>query len=262
MRKSGIELDPKAIASELTEELLSARVLGFSVCLAVALVIMGPFGTFLSMPFHFRMIYWPVVVAASVLLSMLVHVGGRQAFPNMRSTWRVLSEAVVIATLLAPVVAVVTEWITLPDHRFWLTIGELWLIIASMFAMLRGSFLVAETDLDTDTADLRPRLYRRLPVTAKSSVIHLTVNDHYVLATLEDGQTHRLLMRLADAVDELDTVDGFCVHRSHWVLRSAIDEVYRQKGRDMLRLTSGTEIPISRTYRPNLVEAGLLPPRD
>jgi DNA-binding LytR/AlgR family response regulator len=55
-------------------------------------------------------------------------------------------------------------------------------------------------------------------------------------------------MRLADAVDELDGIEGAQVHRSWWVARDAIADARRGDGRATLTLKDGSEVPVSRTY--------------
>ena len=54
-------------------------------------------------------------------------------------------------------------------------------------------------------------------------------------------------MRFADAVAELSD-QGLQVHRSYWVARRYLKRLARKEGRTVLYLTTGQEIPISRTY--------------
>jgi len=63
-------------------------------------------------------------------------------------------------------------------------------------------------------------------------------------------------MRLGDAIEELQGLEGAQVHRSWWVARAAIADVRRGDGRAVLTLVSGAEVPVSRTYAPQLRAAG------
>ncbi|MCA0873166.1 LytTR family transcriptional regulator [Seohaeicola saemankumensis] len=102
-----------------------------------------------------------------------------------------------------------------------------------------------------------PRLARRLPDDFEGPILRLAVRDHLVdVVTPKD--TYRIRMRFADAIDEMDTVAGYCTHRSHWVARHAIAGVERETGRINLLLTNGDLVPVSRSYRPDLEEAGIL----
>jgi DNA-binding LytR/AlgR family response regulator len=58
-----------------------------------------------------------------------------------------------------------------------------------------------------------------------------------------------ILMRLADAIGELPPSHGMQVHRSWWVGYEAVASIEREAGRVTLRLTDGTQVPVSRTYQ-------------
>lgn len=68
-----------------------------------------------------------------------------------------------------------------------------------------------------------------------------------------------ILMRMGDALRELEGVDGVRVHRSWWVARDAVIGAERDGERTMLRLENGVTVPVSRTYLLAVREAGLLP---
>ena len=70
--------------------------------------------------------------------------------------------------------------------------------------------------------------------------------DHYVKAHTGAGSAI-ILMRFADAVAELND-HGLQVHRSYWVARRFLKRLVQKDGRTVLRLSSGQEIPVSRTY--------------
>ena len=79
--------------------------------------------------------------------------------------------------------------------------------------------------------------------------------DHYLRLHTSQGQD-LILMRLADAVAELEGIEGAQVHRSWWVAREAIAESRRGDGRATLTLKDGSEVPVSRTYAKLLRERG------
>ena len=91
-----------------------------------------------------------------------------------------------------------------------------------------------------------PRLYARLPVTGTARVSRLFVNDHCSEAYTTDGSCHRLLMQFADAVNEMDNVDGFCTHRSHWVPGTSVVSGTRRGAREFIGLHDGAEVPVSK----------------
>ena len=101
-----------------------------------------------------------------------------------------------------------------------------------------------------------PRFDARLPTHLRGAAIHaVSAEDHYLRVHTDRGET-LILMRLADAVAELEGVEGAQTHRSWWVARDAILDARRGEGRATLRLRGGTEAPVSRTYARSLREAG------
>jgi hypothetical protein len=90
-----------------------------------------------------------------------------------------------------------------------------------------------------------PRLAERLPPHLRAPPIALQMEDHYVRVHTPQGST-LLLMRMRDAVAELDGIPGALVHRSWWVARGAVEGV-RRDGRNLrLRLAGGIEAPVAR----------------
>jgi DNA-binding LytR/AlgR family response regulator len=93
-----------------------------------------------------------------------------------------------------------------------------------------------------------PKFLERLPLKLRGAEVWaVEAEDHYLRLHTSKGQD-LILMRLADAVDELAGVEGMQVHRSWWVARDAITEARRGDGRATLTLKDGSQVPASRTY--------------
>jgi DNA-binding LytR/AlgR family response regulator len=102
------------------------------------------------------------------------------------------------------------------------------------------------------------RFAERLPPKLRGAAIWaVEAEDHYLRLHTSRGQD-LILMRLSDAIAELDGIEGAQVHRSWWVARSAIADIARADGRATLTLQDGSEVPVSRTYAKLLREAGWL----
>jgi hypothetical protein len=97
------------------------------------------------------------------------------------------------------------------------------------------------------------RLLLRLPLEVRGEILALQMEDHYVRVHTVAGNT-LLLMRMRDAISELEGADGVQVHRSWWVARAAVQEVYREGRRVCLELQSGTRVPVSRERMQSLPE--------
>ncbi|MDB5460698.1 MAG: DNA-binding response regulator, partial [Caulobacteraceae bacterium] len=79
--------------------------------------------------------------------------------------------------------------------------------------------------------------------------------DHYLRLHTSRG-TDLILLRLADAVAELEGIEGAQTHRSWWVAKAAVTDVRRADGRATLTLRNGVEAPVSRSYTGALRDGG------
>jgi LytTr DNA-binding domain len=101
-----------------------------------------------------------------------------------------------------------------------------------------------------------PKFLERLPLKLRGSEVWaVEAEDHYLRLHTSKGQD-LILLRLADAVAELEGIEGAQVHRSWWVARDAITDAKRGDGRATLTLKDGAEVPVSRTYAGLLRERG------
>ncbi len=98
----------------------------------------------------------------------------------------------------------------------------------------------------------------RLPVKFRSAEIHaVSAEDHYLRVHTSAGET-MILMRLADAIRELAALPGMQTHRSWWVARQGLADAAKGDGKVTLKLKSGAEAPVSRTYLKAVKDAGWL----
>ena len=106
------------------------------------------------------------------------------------------------------------------------------------------------------TGDAPPRFVDRLPLKLKGAEIYaVSAEDHYLRIHTDRG-SDLILMRLADAVGELEGLEGAQTHRSWWVAKSAVVEVKRGNGRATLTLSNGLQAPVSRRFSAELREDG------
>ena len=100
------------------------------------------------------------------------------------------------------------------------------------------------------------RFLERLPVRLRGAEIWaVEAEDHYLRVHTSAGQD-LILLRMADAVAELEGQAGMQVHRSWWVARAGIADARRADGRATLTLKDGAEAPVSRTYAAELRRRG------
>ncbi|WP_296423619.1 LytTR family DNA-binding domain-containing protein [Yoonia sp.] len=225
----------------------------FLLGVSVILALIGPFGTFETMPLDVRLVYWAaMMVSAHIFVSLSQLIVDRLFAQASPLRWQMLMVAV-FTVMFAPVV--------------WLQNG----LFTDEYRSIAGFFFVAVNVLGVtaaigfltyfmvgDDAGGRGRLYARLPQETAGSIVRLTVNDHYVEVHMDDGVRHRILMRLADAVSEMDATPGFYTHRSHWVAAAHVVGAVREDNRDYLLLHGGAKVPVTKTYREHVEAAGFL----
>lgn len=73
-----------------------------------------------------------------------------------------------------------------------------------------------------------------------------------------DTGMHMVYMRFGDAIAELNAQAGTKVHRSHWVRFSEISEVVREGQKVSLVMSDGVTVPISRSRKKNLQDKGII----
>lgn len=101
-----------------------------------------------------------------------------------------------------------------------------------------------------------PRFLDRMPLKLRGAELYaVEAEDHYLRVHTDRG-SDLILMRLSDAVAELDGLEGARTHRSWWVAKTAVTDVRRGDGKARLTLKNGVEVPVSRTHAKGLRQAG------
>lgn len=239
---------------------LGGWVRGFAVAISAGffLTFAGAFGTG-DTPFFVRLTYWMLMMCAGyvwgAVVSRAILRRGRRSFGNL---W--LDAAFAALVMSAPFTAVVSLASTTMFHArwSWLNLPVLFVAVFAVSLVLTIINMLLETQREaiTQSGTTPPKFLDRLPIKLRGAEIWaVEAEDHYLRLHTSKGQD-LILMRLADAVDELEGIEGAQVHRSWWVARDAITDAKRGDGRATLTLKDGAEVPVSRTY------AGLLRERN
>lgn len=78
-------------------------------------------------------------------------------------------------------------------------------------------------------------------------LIRAEAQEHYVKLVGAE-ETRMILYRFSDVLRELPDALGMQVHRSHWIAKDAIENVYRKGNSTRIVTRDGSEIPVSRRY--------------
>lgn len=214
-------------------------------------------------PFMTRLIYWLITMLAGALIAQ----GVAKFFDRYFLGWSELWGVVLINIALIPVVSAMVWAFTAFYFQFKFRIETL-----PMFILPVGIISLAMTGLHF-LAERQPQQSHTYPVVegpvsirllerlekrfAHAEILAIASEDHYlrVYTTMGDSL---ILMRLYDAIEALDGIEGSQVHRSWWVAKSAITDTVRKDGRPQFKLQNGLLVPISRTFIKALRQDGWL----
>jgi hypothetical protein len=144
----------------------------------------------------------------------------------------------------------------------WAYVFGVVLVMSAAISTLRGltdpSAFTHVHESDGTSGPPLARFIERLPARLRGAELYaVQAQDHYLRLHTNRG-SDLILMRLGDAISELDGIEGARTHRSWWVARAAVLDVKRAKGQSMLSLPNGLDVPVSRNYAQALSAAGWL----
>lgn len=251
------------IAVELLVMALIGLVFGF----------LGPFGTY-AMPVALRLAYWVgfIIIGYAIFRPVSISAGWLRETIAMPFWTAELLATAIAALPLTFLIGFAMSGMRF-DPSFW---GDRFLILYLQCAVIGfGIFLFmrllfgpdgsgAESEGVQEPPEIEPDSAKIAPVQTKlhdrlsgfpDSIIALGVEDHYVRVHGPD-RAEMLLMRLSDAIREMEPLEGMQVHRSWWVARDAV-VTSRREGRNLrLVLFGGLEVPVSRANVTKLKQSG------
>ncbi|ESQ85564.1 hypothetical protein ABAC460_23495 [Asticcacaulis sp. AC460] len=234
----------------------------------IALAMAG-FLTFFSaagtgeMGWPLRLAYWVTVMAAGSVVSSIV--GILLDNQTRLNTWQ---EVAIMLAIIIPLISI-TVWLI--TAGFEQQTPQFWrlpyfvppvAIISAVMTFLHfqvnhtpvQSHAFPEARMAEPGETFRERLgfkYRH------ADILALSAEDHYLRVHTSAGET-LILMRLYDAIRELDGIEGSQIHRSWWVAKEAVADVRKSDGKMSLVLKNGLPAPVSRSYAKALKSDGWL----
>ncbi|MNJ30384.1 LytTr DNA-binding domain protein [compost metagenome] len=239
--------------------------LALAVVAAAFLTLSGAFGTDAA-PFWPRLAYWIGLMLAGTAWG---HVCGawtaRRIDADVRPWTAAGIETLIISGPLTLLVWAVTgpaleggmrPLAHLPVFLFPVTLITALLCVLNVFL---GREHPVETRAGAPCAAPARFLERLPPKLRGARLIAVQAEDHYLRLHTDRG-SDLILMRLSDALNELEGLEGAQTHRSWWVARDAVASVARGDGRAALTLTGRPDseliVPVSRRYARALRDAG------
>jgi hypothetical protein len=214
---------------------------------AIFLAFGGAFGS-AGATLPVRLAYWLGLMILGWLWGGFVSRTFFRRVGETHSLWlRILASSLTLAIPYSIVVALVGVY-AMGSHYDLIDIPGLVLTVTAISAVMIAINILAERQGVTSASSQPPKFLDRLPLKLRGGEVWaVEAEDHYLRLHTSKGQD-LILMRLADAIDELEGIEGAQVHRSWWVARDAITEAVRGDGRATLTLKDGAEVPVSRTY--------------
>ena len=238
-----------------------ARILITSLLAAGFLGAVGAFGSG-SLPAAERYAYWLAVMVGGGLIAVagseiVFRSGWLESRPRLQYVLLAflisLPQTLLVWAIGSPLFRQPLE----PRHLIWYW-PPVALVTAAMTAV---NYLAARTPPMTHAPaeparPSLPRFLERFPAKLRGAELYaVEAEDHYLRLHTSRG-SDLILLRLADAVSELEGIEGAQTHRSWWVARNAVRSAERGDGRAVLTLANGAQAPVSRTYAKVLREAG------
>jgi len=247
---------------------------------ALVLAVLGPFGTYERMDLAQRLAHFGIVGALSWIQVVLLAAWFGTIEPIDR--WPVAGRMTLVGLLAAipstfEVIAV-HSWLVRPiplslAPKLYPENAFLTVVVSVMIGLFVEQRLRAKADAElarvaalppaptAPEADspqpVTPDFLRRVPPALGRDLLALEMEDHYLRIHTALG-SDLVLMRLRDALAELGPERGRQVHRSWWVAEGAVASVDRMASRLVLVLRNGLQVPVSKTYRDSVKEAGWL----
>ena len=257
----GASIEPDGDGRRLRLDIPLDRGVGVAIGAAIVLALTGAFGTNI-VPLWLRFAYWaPLILAGAVWAHLCSRLTERLIDPD-EQPW--LTVAALSAATAGPVTIMV--WLATglffereiyPVDRLVHFIGPVLVVTVAISAV--NVFLARPAPVQTHAhpgATAPARFLDRLPPKLRGATLFaVQAEDHYLRLHTDRG-SDLILMRLSDAVAELEGLEGARTHRSWWVARDAVRDVSRGDGRAALTLEGGVVAPVSRRYARALREAG------
>jgi len=237
------------------------RNVGIAAGAGVFLALVGAMGMD-RLPLATRLLYWvPLMVGGSGVAHLITTVMSRS--PRLTESPWLFGGALTLA-LSIPITLIVwlyTTW-TVGMDLDWRLIPQIYgsvlvICVAMTAIMILVNWPGRVTHAPPEDAPAPAiRFMERLPAKLKGAVIYaVSAEDHYLRLHTSKG-SDLILMRLSDAISELEGVEGAQTHRSWWVAKDAVETARRDGDRMTLTLKGGGEAPVSRPNIRPLREAG------
>ena len=218
-----------------------------------------------KLPFFDRFIFWTsTMVTGTVATAFVAPWVLNSALRDRHTALQVIAVALIISLPITFVILLFNApsgYLLSPQvwGGAYMSVAAISLVlVAGGYVGLRAFGLIGAVPQLPEVAILPDQKFmERLPVKYRGANLYaISSEDHYLRVHTDRGE-ELILMRLSDAMRELDIADGFQTHRSWWVARAGVTDVSRENGKQSLMLKSGVVAPVSRSFSKAIQDVGL-----
>jgi LytTr DNA-binding domain len=249
-------IENKILANQLIRHLL------ISIMVGLLLGAAGAFGTF-ELPFLLRVLYWVILITIGNYIAL----GNSKLLDKIEFLDdRIIIYHMIFLTLISLQIAFMTWVLNKIIFSTPFIIGHFYsllpavFIVSSFMTLIHAAFAaIPQVSHAKPLENNSPiRFFERLPIKFRNSQIYaIKSEDHYLRIYTNMGET-LILMRLYDAINELNGIEGTQTHRSWWVAIDAIARLEKDYGKAKFILKNNIEAPISRSFMPSLKKLKIL----
>lgn len=235
-----------------------------SLMAGIVLAVIAPLNT-QHMSLAMRLIFWVglclagglgAAAAEGVLKLYRRRSGARDFGPWGVAAWQSIGATLAVSLfLIAPRLPMLPKYMALNLFYIWVIA----IVISSVGALQKsGTMSEPRDDSEAGLNSRQAPLYRRLkPALRQCEIYALRSEDHYV-RVITSGGDDLILMRLSDAITEVEPVVGLSPHRSWWVAEQGVKTVARKDGKTQITLNNGAVVSVSRSGAKGVKAAGWL----
>ncbi len=216
--------------------------------LVVIFTVVGPFGSYESMHLAERFTYWTAVMTGigffmHVFMTMALRAPSLGHLPGVA---KITIGAAIAAIPGAAIVEFANE-VFRPTGVHLSVLLRTWLQVTLVGLIVGIVEYLDWRPQATQIRDIITPMHKRLSPEIGTDIISMSMQDHYVEVTTTQGK-QLILMRFADALEEVHDLPGQRVHRSHWVALAHLGTLSKKGNKSSVTLSDQRELPVSGTY--------------